>query len=246
MAGGSLDVAVILGSGLSEAFETRSAFEALPYERFPGSPQATLEGHPGHALAGEWAGRRVALFGGRVHLYQGFRADEVVYFVRLAAAAGARALVVTNAAGALEPTLAPGDILLIGDQINLTGTAPPMELADEPSVEMVDAYSPRLRALARAIDPSLREGIYAGVRGPYYETPAEARALRVLGADAVGMSTVLETMAARALGLEVLGFSFITNAIGTTSATTHANVLAVAGAGADRLAAIVESVIAKL
>lgn len=246
MAGGDLDVAVILGSGLSEAFETRSGLEALPYERFPGSPQATLDGHPGHALAGEWAGRRVVLFGGRVHLYQGFRSTEIVYFVRLAAAAGARTLIVTNAAAGLDPDYVPGDIMLIADQINLTGEAPPMELADEPFVEMVDAYTPRLRVLARDVDPSLREGVYAGVRGPYYETPAEGRALRVLGADAVGMSTVLETIAARALGLDVLGFSFITNAVSTTSATSHAYSLAVASAGADRLATLVEGVLARI
>ena len=239
LAGGQLDVAVILGSGLSEAFEQRTTLRSLPYERFPSSPHATLEGHPGHALGGAWAGKRVALFAGRVHLYQGFSPNEVSYFVQLVAAAGARVLIATNAAGGLTPEFPAGDLMLIADQLNLTGMAPLVELSHEPFVDMVDAYSPRLRTLVRGLDPSLHEGVYAGVRGPYYETPAEARALRVLGADAVGMSTVLETLAARALGLEVLGISVIANTIGPAP-SSHADVLTAARPAAQRLAALIE------
>jgi purine-nucleoside phosphorylase len=236
---------VILGSGLSDAFERRALLEAIPYERLPSSPQAALDGHPGRALAGVWAGKRVAVFGGRVHLYQGFSPNEVTYFVQLAAATGARTIIATNAAGGLNPALGVGDIMLISDQINLTGVAPLVEFTHQPFVDMVDAYAPRLRDLVRSLDAALPEGVYAGVRGPYYETPAEARALRLLGADAVGMSTVLETLAARALGLEVLGFSFIANAIGPTT-LSHDDVLAAVRAGADRLAELVERTIARL
>jgi purine-nucleoside phosphorylase len=231
---------VILGSGLSEAFATRADLDSIPYDRLPDSPHALLEGHPGVVRVGVWEGKRVALFLGRVHLYQGFSPNEVTYFVRLAAASQARTLILTNAAGGLGPTLRAGDLMVIADQINLTGAAPLLELSSEPFVDMVGAYSARLRALVAGIEPSLREGVYAGVRGPYYETPAEARALRALGADAVGMSTVLETLAARALGLEVLGFSVIANAAIEAATVSHADVLSSARAGAERLAGIVE------
>ncbi|MBV9648182.1 MAG: purine-nucleoside phosphorylase [Candidatus Eremiobacteraeota bacterium] len=246
LAGGIIDVAVIVGSGLSEAFAERTSLRSLPYERLPASPHATLQGHPGRALGGSWAGKRVALFSGRVHLYQGFSPNEVSYFVQLAAAAGAQTLIATNAAGGLNPALAVGDLMLIEDQINLTGMAPMVSLSAEPFVDMVEAYDARLRARVHELEPSVRDGIFAGVRGPYYETPAEARALRTLGADAVGMSTVLETLAARALGLQVVGFSLIANAIGPDAHVRHADVLGTGRAGAQRLADVVERLIATL
>jgi purine-nucleoside phosphorylase len=238
----------VLGSGLSEAFEGRMDFEAIPYERLHGSPHAVLAGHPGRALIGSWSGKRVALFAGRVHLYQGFSANDVTYFVRLAAMAAARTLVVTNAAGGLDPVLRAGDLMLITDQINLTGASPFFERNEGPFVDMFEAYAPRLRALTRSLSggDELTEGVYAGVRGPSFETRAEAAALRTLGAHAVGMSTVLETIAARALGLEVLGFSLIANPVGIVAPLSHAVVLEAARRCADRLARLVEGVAAAL
>jgi purine-nucleoside phosphorylase len=235
----------VLGSGLSEVFQGRIGFDAIPYERLSGSPHAVLEGHPGRALVGSWSGKRVALFAGRVHLYQGFSPNDVTYFVRLAAVAAARTLIVTNAAGGLDPALGTGDLMLITDQINLTGASPFFERADSPFIDMFDAYAPRLRALAHSLadgDGALADGVYAGVRGPSYETRAEAAALRTLGAHAVGMSTVLETIAARALGLDVLGVSLIANPVGIVAPLTHEAVLDAARSGAARLARLVEAV----
>ncbi|GAC1299982.1 MAG: hypothetical protein NVSMB19_05610 [Vulcanimicrobiaceae bacterium] len=200
------------------------------------------------AVAGRWAGRRVVAFAGRVHLYQGHTPADVVYLVCLAAASGAKTIVLTNAAGALHAAYAAGDVMLVTDHINLTGASPLDAARADAFVDMTDAYAPRLRALVRerAGAPHLREGVYAGVRGPHYETPAEAEALRRLGADAVGMSTVLETIAARSLGLEVLGLSLITNASGASSAVSHQDVLAAARAGSSRIADVVEATLAEL
>jgi purine-nucleoside phosphorylase len=170
-----------------------------------------------------------------VHLYQGFSPNDVVYFVRLAAAAGAQTVVVTNAAGGLDPQFEVGDLMLIADQINLTGASPFIERDEEPFVDMSDAYAARLRRGALAADATLREGVYAGVRGPAFETPAEAAALRLMGAHAVGMSTVLETIAARALGLEVLGISLIANALHAGAPARHGEIVAAARAGSERL-----------
>ncbi|MEO6991075.1 MAG: purine-nucleoside phosphorylase [Candidatus Baltobacteraceae bacterium] len=243
-AGGPLDIAVVLGSGLGTGFGRRDALGAIEYARLAGSPQAHLEGHPGVALLQRWGSHRVVLFAGRVHLYQGFSARDVTYFVRLAASAGIRTIVLTNAAGGLDPAFAPGDLMLIADQLNFTGTAPLLET--EGFLSMADAYAPHLRVLAHRVEPSLREGIYAGVRGPAYETPAEAAALRNLGADAVGMSTVLETIAARALGLDVLGLSLIANAIARGRSVSHDEVLAAVAESSARFAAVVEAIVRAL
>ncbi|HMD02149.1 MAG TPA: purine-nucleoside phosphorylase [Candidatus Baltobacteraceae bacterium] len=244
---GPLDVAIVLGSGLSGAARERIDGVALGYERL-GAPRAMIPGHPGLAFVGSWAGKRVVAFAGRVHRYEGYSARAITYFVRVAAAAGARTVVLTNAAGGLNEALAPGDVMLISDHLNLTGTSPLDVTRDaRPFLNMVDAYAPHLRTLARAhADGTLHEGVYAGVAGPAYETPAEAQALRRLGADAVGMSTVLETIAARSLGLEVLGISLITNVVGPTTGVSHEEVLAGAEAGAARIAQIIEGVLAAL
>jgi len=180
-----------------------------------------------------------------VHLYQGFTPRDVTYFIRLAAAAGAKFVVLTNAAGGLNESFARGDIMLIADHINLTGRTP-LGAGRPPFVNLADAYSPRLRAVAHAPagEPALREGIYAGVAGPAFETLAEARALRTLGADAVGMSTVLEAIAARALGLEVLGISLISNVIGPATDVSHASVLAAAEEAAERIARVIDRTLA--
>lgn len=252
-AGGPIEVGVVLGSGLSEAVGTRiggdgSANATISYDKLEGAPRSSLAGHPGVAHAGTWSGKRVVAFAGRAHLYQGKTPEEVTYFVRLAAAAGARTIVLTNAAGGLNPQFSRGDLMLLSDHINLTGTTAIATDDEQPFLNMLDAYSPRLRALAHAHagDRPLREGVYAGLRGPAYETLAEAEMLRRIGADAVGMSTVLETMAARKLGLEVLGLSLITNMIGPSEAPSHLEVLEVSRAGGERIAGVIEGVLAAL
>ena len=246
-AGGAIDVAIVLGSGLSETVWERITGSEIGYERLH-LPSQVLLGHPGIAIAGTWASKRVVAFGGRVHLYQGYSAREVTEVVRLAAATGARTIVITNAAGGLNPQFAAGDIMLIRDHLNVTGATPLDGRAGDAFVAMSDAYAPHLRALAHrdVANPALREGVYAGVRGPQYETPAEAEALRRLGADAVGMSTVLETLAARALGCDVLGISVIANVLGSSNVPAHADVARAAVAAAPRLASLIETVIATL
>ncbi len=236
-------MAIVLGSGLSEAVVARLDGVPVPYAKLDGAPAPSLAGHPAVAHVGAWSGRRVVAFAGRVHLYQGYSPREVTYQVRLAAAAGARTIVLTNAAGGVEPSFVPGDLMLVTDQINLTGSTP-IEDRDgaHPFVDMNGAFSPRLRAIAQSATVergvALRSGVYAGVRGPQFETPAEVQMLRGLGADAVGMSTVLETIAARALGLDVLGISLISNTTG--GHVSHEDVLAVSREGGERLATLLE------
>jgi len=217
-AGGKIDVAIILGSGLSKALDSKVKLSRLSYSKFDEMPRASLKGHSGEVLAGTWNGKFVAAFAGRVHMYQGFSVQDVTYTVRLAHAVGASTLIVTNAAGALNPAFTQSDLMLITDHLNLSGANPLTgQKSKNPFVDMADAYAPHLRQLAKqaAGGPgTLREGVYASVPGPTYETPAEARFLRILGADAVGMSTVLEVIQARALGMFVLGFSSITNIVG--------------------------------
>ena len=217
----------------------------LPYEKLH-APQSALAGHPGIAYAGTWAGKRVVAFAGRAHLYQGYSPDDVTYFVRLAAASGAKTIVLTNAAGGLNASFARGDVMLIRDHLNLTGATPLDGNRPNPFLSTIDLYAPHLLAREHAGAVPLREGVYAGVRGPQYETPAESEALRRLGADAVGMSTVLETLAARSLGLDVLGISLISNIIGAQSEVSHEEVLAASREGAAAVASVIEGLFAAL
>ena len=182
---------------------------------------------------------------GRIHAYEGHDLRAVVHPVRTARAAGAQIVVLTNAAGGLRPEYQVGQPVLISDHLNLTARSP---LVGAQFVDLVDAYSPRLRELARSVDPSLTEGVYAGVPGPHYETPAEIRMLRTLGADLVGMSTVHETIAARAAGAEVLGVSLVTNlAAGMTGQPlSHDEVLAAGRASATAMGSLLASVLARL
>ncbi len=225
--GGALDVAVVLGSGLSSAFRDAFTHVSIPYDTLLGMPVATLRGHAGEVLVGNLRGKRVAAFAGRVHLYQGFSPSQVTTSIRLAYAAGAHMMILTNAAGSLREDLQPGDIMMIKDHLNLTGRNPLVGWPFEnPFVDMADAYSARLRAIvhsAAAPAHRLREGVYAGLQGPNYETGAEAHYLRTIGADAVGMSTVLEAIFARFLSMGVLGFSMITNAVAAPG-TSHLDV----------------------
>jgi purine-nucleoside phosphorylase len=226
-AGGPIDLAIVLGSGLSSALRDSFVHTSLPYDTLLGMPTASLRGHAGEVLVGTWKGKRAAAFAGRVHLYQGFSPMQVTTSIRLAHVSGARLVVLTNAAGSLSPQIDTGDIMLIADQINLTGQNPLIGWPHEnPFVDMSDAYSARLRSIVKAVaqpEHRLKEGIYAGLLGPNYETPAEARYLRTIGADAVGMSTVLEAIFARFLSMGVLGISMITNVV-AAAGTTHSDV----------------------
>ena len=203
-----VDAAVVLGSGwggAAEAFGRPSAEAAmadLPHFLAP-----VAVGHAGRVHAYDVGGRRVVAFLGRTHLYEGHGPGQVAHAVRTAAAAGARTLVLTNANGSFRPDWGTGTGVLLADHLNLSGSTP---LEGPRFVDLSQAYSPRLRAAAREVDPTLVEGSYVMLRGPHYETVAEAHALRRLGADVVGMSTVLETIAARERGLEVLGLSVVT------------------------------------
>ena len=240
---GKVDLAVVLGSGLSSILAGHKVSQRIPFAELK-LPVAKLAGHAGEALIVEWHRKRVLAFAGRVHGYQGFSAAEITRAVALAHESGAKQLLLTNAAGAINEAFRAGDLMVIADHINLTGLNPLLGTGlDDPFVNMTDAYSPRLRAAANTVDKNLREGVYAGLLGPNYETAAEARYLRTIGADAVGMSTVLETIAARAAGLEVFGVSLITNAVAAAD-TSHAEVTEVAKSSAPRLAALLDGVVA--
>lgn len=248
-AGGPIDVGIVLGSGLSSTLRDSFAHVAIPYDALLGMPVAALRGHAGEALVGTWHGKRVVAFAGRVHLYQGFSPTQVTVNVRLAHAAGAKAMILTNAAGGLNAEYRAGDLMLIADHINLTGRNPLVAWPhDNPFVDMADAYSARLRAIAKGVVKAglrVHEGVYASVLGPSYETGAEMRYLRTLGADAVGMSTVLETIFARFLNMGVLGLSLITNVVGAAE-TSHADVTEQGHRSAPAVAELLGSFIAKL
>ncbi|MGH7660185.1 MAG: purine-nucleoside phosphorylase [Vulcanimicrobiaceae bacterium] len=247
-AGGELDFAIVLGTGLSALVtDLISGATKIPYSEL-GFPHATLPGHAGEAIVGSWRGKRVAAFAGRLHLYQGFDARTVTAPVALAREAGAGTLVVTNAAGGLNQQFQAGDLMLIVDQINMTGTSPLVGTEDpSPFVDMLKAYDPALADVARRRAAQLRvglaEGVYLGLLGPAFETPAEARWLRSI-ADAVGMSTVLETIRARRLGMRVLGISVITNVVGKPSA--HGDVIAQCNASAPNLSRLLDAIVPEL
>jgi purine-nucleoside phosphorylase len=215
------ETAIILGSGLSSLVVDPAKDQIVPYAEFSEIPKPSVPGHLGRFVLGEMEKTKIIFAQGRVHLYEGHSAHAVTSIVRGLAEAGIKQLIVTNAAGSLNPKFKPGDWMMITDHLNLTGTSPligNVVAAAVPGgrfVDMTEAYSSRLRekfrAAARKIDIVLHEGVYAGGVGPQYETPAEVRMLQKLSADAVGMSTVLEVIQARALGLEVAGFSCLTN-----------------------------------
>ncbi|QMU20322.1 purine-nucleoside phosphorylase [Gordonia rubripertincta] len=240
------DVAVILGSGWAPAADAFGApIRSLPMSSIPGFTPPKAAGHGGVIHSVRVGDRRVLLMLGRIHAYEGHDLARVVHPVRTAAAAGVHTVVLTNAAGGLREDMSVGQPILISDHLNLTARSP---LAGAQFVDLVDAYSPHLREIARSVDPSLAEGVYAGLPGPHYETPAEIRMLRTLGADLVGMSTVHETIAARAAGLEVLGVSLVTNlAAGMTGEhLSHAEVLEVGRASATRMGELLAQIIGEL
>lgn len=212
-------VGIILGTGLGALADTVVDARAVPYASIPGFPQSTVTSHAGRFLCGTLGGTPVILQQGRCHLYEGYQPEHVCMGVRVMGALGASALVVTNAAGALNPRFDAGDLMAITDHINCTGRTPlagPNHDAWGPRFpDMSEPYSPALIQLAlreaTRLGIRLERGVYVGVNGPQMETPAETRMFRTLGADAVGMSTVLEVIAARHMGMQVLGISCLSN-----------------------------------
>ncbi|GGQ18010.1 purine-nucleoside phosphorylase [Actinomadura coerulea] len=243
----SFDVALVMGSGWVPAADRLGEPAAeLTVAELPGFAPPAVEGHAGRIRAVEIGGRNALVFLGRTHLYEGRGVDSVVHGVRTALAAGVKTMVLTNAAGGLRPEhQRVGDPVLISDHLNLSGANP---LTGATFLDLTEAYSGRLRALAKEADPTLPEGVYAAFRGPTYETPAEIRMLRTLGADMIGMSTVLETIAARQGGAEVLGISLVTNIAAGLSdePLDHEEVLAAGRASAGRMGTLLATVLAKL
>jgi purine-nucleoside phosphorylase len=240
------DVAVVLGSGWKgAAADLGKPLAELAATDLPGFVASDIEGHEGRIRVAEHGGRSVLLFLGRTHLYEGHGVGAVVHAVRTAVAAGAHTVVFTNASGTIDAHLPPGEPVLIRDHISLTATSP---LVGGQFVDLTNLYARRLRDLAREVDPSLREGVYAHWPGPAFETPAEIRMLRTLGADLVGMSTVPEAIAVHALGAEVLAISLPTNwAAGISGQQlSHEEVTAAGEAAAPRCAALLAGILARL
>ncbi len=250
--GGPFAAAVVWGTGWGEATTALGEeLAAVGYDDLPHVPVPGVGGHAGRAVAVALAdGQRVLVLEGRSHLYEGRTANEVAHAVRSAVLAGAATVVLTNAAGGINPLYRVGQGVLIADHINvtaqssLTGPLPPPDLPGR-FVDLTDLYSARLRAAARQVDSTLSEGVYVGLVGPHFETPAEIRLFAGWGADLVGMSTVLEAIAARHLGAEVLGLSLVTNvAAGLPGADlSHDAVLSAARASAAALGALLSKVL---
>lgn len=247
--------AIILGSGLGALADRLSGITRVPYAEIPGFHAAAVVGHRGELVRGFLAGREVLLLAGRVHMYEGHSAQAAAFPVRVVHALGARTLFISNAAGGVRRTFSPGDLMMIVDHLNLQFRNPligAQEPGDLRFPDMSAPWSPRLQALlqaaARETGVALQCGVYAGLLGPTYETPAEVRMLERLGADAVGMSTVPEVIVAAALGVETAGVSCITNhAAGITAAPLlHDEVIKVGARAADRFCALVERWVERL
>ncbi|MEX5249351.1 purine-nucleoside phosphorylase [Kocuria sp. CPCC 205260] len=247
------DIALTLGSGWGGAADLLGETVAeIPASEIPGFSKPALEGHVGTLRSikladsdEDGAPRHALVIGARTHFYEGRGVRAVVHGVRTAAAAGARTMVLTNGCGGLNPGWAAGTPVLISDHINLTATSP---LEGATFVDLTDLYSHRLRELARSVDPSLDEGVYAQFTGPHYETPAEVRMAGVLGADLVGMSTALEAIAARQAGMEVLGISLVTNLAAGIQETplSHEEVLEAGQAAGPRIARLLAEIIRRM
>jgi len=249
-------VAIVLGSGLGELAETLADPTVIPYGEIPHWPPSSVVGHPGRLVIGGFAGRAVAALAGRVHLYEGHEAGAVVFATRVMGRLGVTQLILTNAAGGVNTALEPGVLMIIDDHINLLGANPLAGVNDDrlgPRFpDMTEVYARRLRAVAdqaaAARGVAVAHGVYAACPGPSYETPAEIRYLRTIGADAVGMSTVPEAIAARHMGIEVLGISCITNmAAGVRpQPLRHEEVLETARRVRGTFAALLEGIVERL
>jgi purine-nucleoside phosphorylase len=241
------DVLVILGSGLADTAEILgSAGPSIPLATLPFFPRYTATGHHAKGWSVPIGTKQVLIFAGRCHLYEGIDLDEVVHPLRTGIAAGCTTVILTAAVGGIRPDLATGSIVVVDDQINLTGRSP---LSGPEFIDLVDAYAPHLRDLALATPhiPALQStpAVYAQVPGPQFETPAEVRMLRTMGADVVGMSMALETIAARQAKAEVLGLAVVTNGAAAADATTD-QISQVGGATAPAIADIIRHVVVSL
>jgi purine-nucleoside phosphorylase len=253
---GDATVAIVLGSGLGDFADNFKDATAIPYAEFPNWPGTTVIGHAGRLVAGAHKGRKVIALSGRAHYYEGHSMQTVTFATRVMGTLGVKTLILTNAAGGINRDLRPGTLMLISDHINLMGSNPLMgpneDRFGQRFPDMTALYSPRLRGLAReaakSIDLRLAEGIYVALHGPSYETPAEIRYLRTIGADAVGMSTAPEAIVARHMGMEVLGISCITNAAAGVlpQPLDHNEVMEVARRVRAQFSALLEGILERL
>lgn len=244
--GGDHDVALVMGSGWKPAADVLGAPEhEFAAADLPGFRTPSVAGHGGTIRSVRVGDTRVLVFLGRTHLYEGHGVDAVTHGVRTAAAAGCRAVVLTNASGGLRSEWVPGTPVLISDHINLTAKSP---LHGAQFVDLTDLYASRLRSLCLEVDPTLAQGVYVQMPGPQYETPAEIGMIRTIGGDLVGMSTALEAIAARAVGLEVLGLSLVTNLAAGVSAEplNHEEVLAAGAASAQAMGHLLAAVVGRI
>jgi purine-nucleoside phosphorylase len=247
-------VAIVLGSGLGRLADEVTAATRIPYADIPGWERSTAPGHSGELIVGTLGGKSVAVMNGRLHYYEGYDMASVAFPLRVFKTWGIDTVILTNACGGLNPAFKAGDLMLLDDHINFMPANPLRGPNDErlgPRFpDMVGTYTEELRSIAKAVDPDLREGIYVAVPGPNFETPAELRMLRGLGADAVGMSTVPEVIAARHLGMRILAIATVTDMAtgipGQIDHVTHEQVLEVANRAGARLAALVTGVVARL
>ena len=249
-------VGVVLGSGLGGFADAVEGAVEIPYGEIPGWPLATAVGHAGVLVVGMFGGVTVAVLKGRAHLYEGHPAAKVVFGVRVLGRLGVESLVLTNACGAIDPTVTPGTLVAISDHLNLQGTSPLVGPNDEALgprfPDMTDAYDPAYRAVARdaaaRLGVTLGDGVYAAWLGPAFETPAEIRMMRALGADLVGMSTVPEVLAARHMGIRCLALSCVTNAAAGIVAEPidHERVLEVGARASGDLVALLREVVPRL
>lgn len=248
-------VGLILGSGLGELANEATEAIAIPYEEIPGFPVSTVEGHAGQLVYGTLGEKKVLAMQGRFHYYEGYSMEEVTFPVRVMKALGVDSLVVTNAAGGVNHDFNPGDLMIINDHINLTGDNPLLGPNDstlgERFTDMSEAYDKQyqeiIRESAKTLDVTLQEGVYLGLTGPTYETPAEIRMIRTLGGDAVGMSTVPEVIVARHAGIRVAGISCITNlAAGMQETLNHEEVVETTQRVKETFKSLVKDVVSKL
>jgi purine-nucleoside phosphorylase len=248
-------LALVLGSGLGDYASTLPGAIPIPYSEIPGWPVPTVAGHSGTLYSADVHGP-ILVLAGRAHMYEGRPLEEVVFGVRVAISAGARTIVLTNAAGGVSESFEAGDLVLISDHLNLTGrnplTGPNDERLGPRFPDLTDVYSPALRALAHrtgaAVEVPLGDGVYAWLSGPSYETPAEIRMVKTLGGDLVGMSTVPEAIAARHMGAEVLGISLVTNLAAGISPTplTHEEVQETALMARERFTRLLDGLLSAL
>ena len=248
-------VAIVLGSGLGALADEVERADRIPYDKIPGWKRSTAPGHAGQLVIGDLEGKIVAVMQGRLHYYEGYDMEDVVFPIRVFKALGIDTIILTNACGGLNPTYKAGDLMVLNDHINFFFATNPLRGPNDDALgprfpDMVGTYTEELRKIAHAVDADLREGVYVGVAGPNYETPAELRMMRRLGADAVGMSTVPEVLVARHMGMRILAIATVTDMAtglpGLVDHVTHEEVLAVADRAGKRLGNVVKGVVRRL